>query len=274
MNKEKLIKDYLNEPVKVGDSVTIKGFGIQENDRWGNNTAVEEVCEDGVYYREWGQLKLAKHGDFKKYAGAIGYNPFPERRDTLKTLHFGLDSILAKLGANPDYKPTEYTIGGVKTKRATFNPYVYENGTKVYYQRERCWTLEQKQALLDSIFNSVGCGLVVVRRRGWPELETMAANGETELAFHDIVDGKQRLSTIVDFVHNKFPTSDGVYWRDFSDHAQAQFENSKMISYAELPENTTDEEVLYQFLKVNHAGVPQSKAHIEFVKGLFDKITK
>lgn len=98
----------------------------------------------------------------------------------------------------------------------------------------------------------------------------LAKNGETELSFNDIVDGKQRLHTIKEFINGEFCDLYGNYYSDLSDSAQNKFLNHQLFQYCELPENTSDEEVLYQFLKTNFTGKPQSKEHIYYVKSLLD----
>jgi hypothetical protein len=40
----------------------------------------------------------------------------------------------------------------------------------------------------------------------------------------------------------------------------------------EMSESTTDEEVIYQFLKMNFTGVPQSEEHLNFVKEIGTKL--
>ena len=60
----------------------------------------------------------------------------------------------------------------------------------------------------------------------------------------------------------------GNYFDDLSKNAKSKFSNHQLFSYSELPEGTTDEEVLRQFLRLNFAGVPQSREHINFVKDL------
>ena len=65
---------------------------------------------------------------------------------------------------------------------------------------------------------------------------------------------------------DKFPDLHGRYYSDFSHIAQWHFEDSSCLSFAEMDERTTDEQVIQAFLCNNFAGVPQSKEHIEFVK--------
>ena len=47
MNKEKLIEEYLAEPIKVGDDVKVRGLGLQNKSSWGQSTDVKKVLEDG-----------------------------------------------------------------------------------------------------------------------------------------------------------------------------------------------------------------------------------
>ena len=167
----------------------------------------------------------------------------------------------------------EYKMGGVVINEVNWNPYVYnKTGEKEYYQRDFVWSIKDKQTLIDSIYNGVDCGKILVRLRSWDDLEKMAKNGEKELAFREIVDGKQRLDAIRGFIEGEYPDSNGKYYNDLSDYAQRRLVEHQLFSYAEMPKSTTDEEVIYQFLKMNFCGVPQSKQHIDFVKSLQNKL--
>lgn len=85
---------------------------------------------------------------------------------------------------------------------------------------------------------------------------------------YDIVDGKQRLHTIYEFINNQFSDSYGNYWNDLSEEARRMFENSRTLTFAQMDESTTDQDVINAFLHVNFAGVPMSHEHIEYVKEL------
>ena len=130
-----------------------------------------------------------------------------------------------------------------------------------------CWSLEDKQLLIESIYSNVDCGKILIRNGSWKELEKLEEGGH-ELAWKDITDGKQRLNTVKEFLDNKFPDIHGNYFEDLSDQAQRKLTNHQLFSYSELPENTPDNEVLRQFLRLNFSGVPQSKEHLEYVKSL------
>ena len=108
---------------------------------------------------------------------------------------------------------------------------------------------------------------ILVRNRSWEELRQLQEGGH-ELAWKDIVDGKQKLYAMKTFMENEYPDLNGNYFEDLSDVAQRRLTNHQLMSYSELPENTKDEDVLRQFLRLNFSGVPQSQEHLEYIKSL------
>jgi len=205
----------------------------------------------------------------------IGANPFEENVGDIRPIGFCFDSILFTLDVFGDKRDDKdrYDIEGVKIKEANWNPFIYGNdGKKQFYQRPFVWSVEDKQLLIESIYQNIDCGKILVRKRGWEELREMQSDGETELSFNDIVDGKQRLNAVKCFIEDEFRDLQGNYYSDLSFMSQNKFTNHQLFSYAEMPEKTKDKDVIKQFLKLNFAGVPQSKEHIEFVKSIQIKI--
>lgn len=266
MNKEQLIEKYLSEPIKVGECVYIQGLGSQDKSSWFSTAEVIEVCEDGgVMYKQSGykEAHKAEKGKWKKYTNDIGACPFPPTRSEIRSINFQLESILYKI--RRDKEP--YTIKGIEIKDVNFNPFVYDkDGSKRYYQRPLVWSDEDKRNLIDSIYNNIDCGKILIRNRGWKEIENLIDKGETEVAWCDVVDGKQRLNAVMDFIDGKFADNYGNYYEDLSENAQRRLTDHQLFSYSELPENSSDESVIEQFLRLNFCGVPQSKEHIQFVK--------
>lgn len=273
--KEKLIQQWINEPVKAGDEVYVKGLGSQNKEAWCSSTKVLKLGEnDGIYIREHSQAKLIEKENWRKTIGHIGADPFPKTRERIQNINYMLESILYTLNIIPREREA-YKIEGIEIGECNWNPFVYNNsGEKEYYQRDFVWTEEDKRTLIDSIYNNIDCGKILIRTRGWEELKKMAQKGETELFFQEIVDGKQRLKAIKDFLENKFKDSHGNYYKDLSDHAQSRLINHQLFSYSELPESSSDESVIQQFLKLNFAGVAQSKEHILFVKEILNRSQK
>lgn len=260
MTKQQKIEEYLKEPIKIGDLIQIKGFGSRDLNRWGSTT-VTDVIDGKPYIQEY-KTKTEVTSEWRKSTFNVGVNPFPKNVDRIHNINYPLESVLFQL-----FKEDKYDIEGTHILASNFNPYVFVDGEKKYYQRPLVWTLKDKQLLIESIYNGVDCGKVLVRNRGWEELRELQKGGH-ELAWKDIVDGKQRLNAIKSFLENTYPDINGNYYQDLSEYAKHKLTEHQLISYAELPENTKDEEVLRQFLKLNFAGIPQSEEHINYIKSL------
>lgn len=270
MNKEKLIEEYLAKPYEVGEKVYVRGLGSQNKNAFNNSTELLSVdLEEGLAtYKEHGSLKEVKFEDLKKVTYNLGYNPMNKSgRDNVSNVNFSLHSVLFKLGLIDIDDRSEYkTKKGFLIKQINFNPFVETGAMKKFYQRPLVWDLETKQNLLESIYNNIDCGKILIRERGWDWLHSREL--EEECYWYDVVDGKQRLSAIHEFINNGYPDLNGFYWRDFSGNAQHKLLDHQLFSYSEMNPSVTDEEVLTQFLKLNFAGIPQSIEHINFVKGL------
>lgn len=271
MNKQEKIEEYLKKPYEVGDTVTVRGLGKQDKVNWGNSTEIISITEEGVFIQEYSRPNLELFKDIKKYTGHIGENPFPPRRTNLTTFRTMLHSVVMRTSKRLT-SSKGYPVGDFVVPEINDNPYVFlADGTKEYYQRPYCWTLEQKQLLIDSIYMDCGCGQIIVRQRDLYEVERLVKAGHLDICMTDIVDGKQRINAVEGFMLNEFQDSNGLYYKDLSDLAQGRFRSFMGFSFGELGSNTTDKETLEQFLKTNHAGQPQSKEHIEFVKNLYKK---
>lgn len=283
--KQKLIDEFKLSPFKKGEVVAIYENIFDGLIKYNSNpkktmyvTIIEIKNDDTLIVKDnrygYGNeiREISKNDVVDRYNVInVGANPFNEKGGDIRPIAYGLDSIIFMFEfTEQKFNPSDgYIFDGVKCHEVNWNPFVYDkNGKKQYYQRDFCWKLKDKQLLIDSIYNGINLGTILVRKRGWNEIEKMRANGETELAFKDIVDGKQRLNAIKEFINNEFKDSYGNYFSDLSFYAQNKFTNNQLLQYAEMNENTKDEDVIYQFLKLNFSGIPQSKEHINFVKDI------
>ncbi len=272
--KEQQIEKYLAEPIKVGDSVYVKGLGTQNKEAYINTVIVEKINEGKIYYKYHNkQLESALLSDCKKSTYDIGHNPFEPKpwNSTLRMINFSLDSILSRFGyesRKKEFKSEKFGI--VIVPELNWNPIIKDSDdNEVCYQRDFIWTLKDKQLLIKSIYNSIDIGKIIVRRRSWSYVENRIKNNVIEnTAFYDIVDGKQRLNAIFGFITNEFPDINGYYYNELSDLSQRKFESFQQLAYGEIEENATDEDVLKIFLNVNFAGVAMSQEHIDFVKSI------
>lgn len=283
--KIKLLDEFNNSDLKAGEYIYISEDYIKKNIYCGLNkndkypilsiNGDDVTINNNIYEKRPVNPILIKKSDIGKRFDVlrIGSNPFNERRNSVRPAPYALESIIHMLklveSKNHDF------FNEIKATETNWNPFVYDtDGKKHYYQRDFCWTVEQEQLLIESIYKGIGCGMILIRRRSWEELEDMAKKGETELSFNDIVDGKQRLNAIRRFLNNEFMDLHGNYYNDLSYYSQIRFVNHQLLQYAELEHNTTDEETVYQFLLMNFEGIPQSKEHLNFVTNILNIVQK
>lgn len=124
------------------------------------------------------------------------------------------------------------------------------------YQRELVWELEDKQQLIESIFNNVDIGKFVFHK----------TEKHHPYGYYEVVDGKQRLNALCEFLENKF-TYNGYYYKDLSWKDQNTIHNHP-VSIAELPKDTTLQQKLKVFVKMNTFGKIVSQEHLKKVSDM------
>jgi hypothetical protein len=279
--KQKLIDDYLSSDFVVGETISVKNKNLKGKYQFSSVLEKAITCEVkkvnkktlSVVERDYSEIYLVDKDKIEaRDIFQIGANPINNTNEKVRGVNYTLSSILFNLDVLGE-RNREYDIDDVKINELNWNPYIYDsNGNKNFYQRDFVWTLENKQALIDSLYFGIQCGRILVRKRSWEELVYLVKEKkETEIAFNDIVDGKQRLNAIREFVLDKFPDSHGNYFSDLSNYARHKLFENQFIAFAEMDENTPDNMVLEQFLKTNFSGIPQSKEHIKYVKTLLNK---
>lgn len=281
--KQALIDAKLNTPIEVGESLYVLGMymdSYNKTKKYGVDVTniVSDTQIEVVEWESRDQFSDRKIIDItnilERITSTVGADPFYKSRTNVRFIAYQLESIIYKLELYDSPKKDKYhTKNGILIKAVNWNPFVYnKNGEKEYYQRGFVWELSDKQLLLESIYNGIDCGKVLVRERSYARCEKMAKDGETDIAFLDIVDGKQRMDAIRGFLYNEYPDMHGNYYNDLSDYAQRRLTDHQLFAYAEMDENVTDEEVIEQFLKLNFCGVLQSQQHIEYVKSIQKKL--
>lgn len=153
------------------------------------------------------------------------------------------------------------------------------------YQRGYVWTLDDQEALIDSIFNHVNIGsLVFSRHAGYhhdgsdetikyinldgDEIEILRSKDYTVA----VIDGQQRMTTLWRFVTNQF-TYRGRYWKDLSFRDQIDFTGTNVSTRTFEERDVPYEDVLRMFLKVNK-GVPQDGKHLKKMAAQLAKLTQ
>lgn len=130
------------------------------------------------------------------------------------------------------------------------------------YQRGYVWTQEDKELLLDSIFKNIDIGKFVFIRLS--DFEWMKRNFG-----YEILDGKQRLSTLIEFYENKLAYK-GKYYNDLSDRDKWAFKNH-IVSVAEVDE-TDKKTVLKYFLMLNRTGKAMEETHLKVVEDMLKEL--
>ncbi len=282
--RQALIDEFDRSPVQPGETITVMKKYLHRSSPQNENyqeCKVIEVMEDTLVVVEGddsGKRRVVEPITIKKSEVGrraifrIGANPFNENNDHVRYVAFSLESIITSLDlteSNSAIPKNRFFENGIEIKELNWYPFVFDkDGTKLFYQRPFVWALQDKQLLIESIYQGIDCGRVLIRKRSFEEIKKQAAAGATEFAFKDIVDGKQRLNAVREFILGDFPDLNGNYWGDLSISAQQKFINNQLLAYAEMPEDTKDEDVIKQFLKANFTGVSMSKGHIEYVKSI------
>lgn len=84
------------------------------------------------------------------------------------------------------------------------------------WQRDSVWTIKQKVSFIESAYLGYDLGSVVIN-------EYITLKGDNLAKFSDcLIDGQQRLGTILDYTSNKFPVFN-LYWKELTRREQNIF---------------------------------------------------
>jgi hypothetical protein len=124
------------------------------------------------------------------------------------------------------------------------------------YQRGLVWNDQQKISLIDSIFNNVDIGkFTFIKKEYSPE----------RIFYYEILDGKQRLSTICDFYEDRFSWR-GKKFSELCAEDSRHFSSFPVVQ-GEVGE-ITEQQVYKLFVKMNTSGTPVSEEHLNKIKSL------
>ncbi len=212
----------------------------------GNIIELDEICTENNYGKPYDYTRKL----YVSWLDVVPYKAFEEQPNSLiknKDVMFNysnthLLSILMK-----QYKE----FGGID-----LNP---------EYQRDHVWDLENKIKLIDSIFNNVDIGKFLLISRTFE-------NGKQSGNFYEVVDGKQRITALLEFYENRFQYN-GYYYKDLCNEDQRHFTNYT-VGVMMLDEKQINEElILKYFLMVNIGGIPQDEGHIKKVEERYKTLT-
>ncbi|MEG0097845.1 MAG: DUF262 domain-containing protein [Citrobacter sp.] len=122
------------------------------------------------------------------------------------------------------------------------------------YQREYVWGEEEQQTFLRVLISGFPIGSVALAKA--PDWDV------SDGPYIEVVDGKQRLTTLKMFINNEIPIVIGdeeIFWSEFSRAEQLSFGRPTLTAVI-LDDATTKDRIEY-FIAVNFTGVPQSEEH-------------
>lgn len=174
-----------------------------------------------------------------------------------------LDVIPADLELAPTMsKRDERTISFHNCEISSLLHYHYKGlDYSPVYQRELCWTAKDKENLINSIFNNVEIGKFAIIEKPLGEKYG-----------YEVLDGKQRLNTLVEFYEDKF-TYNGFFFSQLSHRDKGHFMHYN-ATLGRGNDNMTLSQKMNYFLKMNVGGIPQDPAHLEKVKQMLAKESK
>ena len=131
---------------------------------------------------------------------------------------------------------------------------VYLPSKKMNLQRGFVWTIDQKREIIWSI----------LIKRNIPRMAIICTINDV----FEIIDGKQRLSAMIDFYNNEFTIiSDGgeYYFKDLPSDHQKVIGGFYFPYYVvhEISQSITDEDKISWFKFINFAGTPQDAKHLQ-----------
>lgn len=130
------------------------------------------------------------------------------------------------------------------------------------YQRGYVWGQEDKELLIDSIFKNIDIGkfvLIHLSNSEWSE------RGYS----YEILDGKQRLNTIIEFYENRLQYN-GKYFNELSRKDMRIFINHT-VAVANVDESDK-KMILKYFLMLNRTGKPMSNEHLKKIEQMLESL--
>jgi hypothetical protein len=143
-------------------------------------------------------------------------------------------------------------------KEKTLDLDVFLPSLNMNLQRDLVWTLHQKQELI----------LSILFKRNIPRFAVIGMNDES----YQVIDGKQRLNAIFDFIDSKFPLvfDDGEYYiNDLPDKYRLgvlHYNIPAYICYEDFNKTFPDKDKVLWFGMINYFGTEQDQKHLDKLK--------
>jgi len=245
--KESRMRDIKRQDIPKNPTRT---FVVDERVHFGahNEVYVREILEDGLFY-EIECLNVQRDRD-KPPANETHYIAWTEllKYNQTKPTTFR--------------KEEKYRIVQSNSSISSLINMVYGHAGvdfDVEYQREHVWDINDKIALIDSIYNNVDIGKFVFAQRDFGHKGKL----------YEVIDGKQRLTALCEFYEDRFKYK-GYYYSELSHNDKHKFKEHS-ISYGYLI-NPNKKAIFETFIKLNTCGRPMVNKDIDKVKKLLSEL--
>jgi len=257
MQSEKLLANELNDLINnhhIPNPPLNRIYNIGDRVKWGahQNSFVLEVSEDKRFYKlKTTNVKTKFDKEIKSetinwvaWTDIFFYTSLEEEKNR-EVLSSNDDIFLRQFNS---------TINSILNLAYTFGL-----DFDAEYQRDYVWSLQDKQNLIDSILNNIEIGKFLLIRREWKE--KIKKNNK----MYEILDGKQRISTIMEFYESRFQYK-GKYFHELSFIDKNKFYDHH-ITYME-GENLNEQDRIKLFIRVNTTGKVMDVEHLNNVRKL------
>lgn len=239
-------------------------FEVGDRVRYGNWdwSAVLELCENGLYYKIFSVTRKTGRNVPDSSECKIHYEswhsiqPFMTAEENATREVFTIDDdIFIQYQQRDMYSLLNYYFSR------------YGIDLEPEYQRGNVWNVGQKVRLISSIFSNVDIGKFAIIKRNWGP----NGNKPAQPHLYEMLDGKQRLTALVEFYTGQFKYK-GKYYHELSWTDKQQFKWYH-VSVAETSPLTNAQKYRY-FLKLNTTGTPVDPAHMDRVADMLKKETE
>lgn len=128
------------------------------------------------------------------------------------------------------------------------------------YQCQYVWSQDDKVKLIDSIFNNISIGLFVFAKMPF----------ESDAKAYEIIDGKQRLTALVEFHEDRFQYK-GYFYSELSARDKSHFENYDISM--DVLNKPNEKEKYAAFLAINTFGKVMDEKHLEAVRHRYEELS-
>jgi len=188
-----------------------------------------------------------------------------------------LDQVKTKLPFRVNANQAEFRVrdivGEDPQERLDLQVFLPALGTSL--QRELVWENWQKsQFILSILMGRYIPHISLIRSRDFVGLSISGA------PVYQVIDGKQRLSTVMEFYSGKFEVEhEGQLYtfKDLDGAAQEAFLGywfTATVAYEYADAKIADADKVRWFNQINFAGTPQDKAHQEMLRGCLERLEK